>query len=175
VGQVLDDGEIPILLCPQLGEAQELIQLLRGQDHRLVLHRRIHAAAGVYGRRAPGLFGTQGLRRYQRPLDPERREVLLWPLQLRDSPSLGAQPSARRVVISGLVADAQDPGELGADAAFALSAGADFRGLLRFVRDCQPKAAVLLGRDLDGLAGDLRGLGIWVRTMGAHRQLDLFD
>ncbi len=174
VRQTLDDGRTPVLLCPVVGEAQLLVSLLAAAGLSLRLHRQIFAACSIYREELAGRFELLGARRYERPLAADAGEVLLWPVALHRSPSLAKQERSATALVSPLAGDPEARERVGCEAGFPLSAHADYRGLLEYVRACDPKVVVLTGAHTRELRDDLSAQGVTVSEVGPRQQLSLF-
>lgn len=162
-------GLRPVLFCSPLGEAQLVASLLHGAGVRWRAHRQIYAACRVY-RDAGAELGR--VRSFAGSLGEQ--EALLWPLDLRQSPSLGRLERTATGFVSGLALDRASRQAAACDAAFPISCHADYNGLLEYVRACEPGEVVLMEGDGDELEQDLRALGILVSSITTPRQMSLF-
>jgi hypothetical protein len=171
----LDEGRTPIIFCSAVGEAQEVIRLLAEADVEMQVHRTIYAATKVY--REEGLHSAEQLsavRRFQQPWSGNTRRALLWPLPLRNSPTIRRFPAHRPVLVSDLTIHGLNLDQAAGERAFALGFDADYRGLLSFVNACDAKEIVLSGPQVADLQQDLIALGRRARQIAPQQQLTLF-
>jgi putative mRNA 3-end processing factor len=169
----LELGETPVIFCSPLGEAQLIAHLLLEAGVRCRAHRQIFAACRVYQDAGVVLGGKKLLVRRWSTL-PGPGEAVLWPIRLRNSPSLERIKRQRTVFVSGLALDNKIKLQMRCDASFAISSHADFPGLLEYVRACEPKQVVLLQGFGTELRDDLEALGLEVSTLGPPQQMSLF-
>jgi hypothetical protein len=173
VETTLATKQLPILLCPPLGEAQLLVLLLQQAGHRLRVHRQIFAACGVYQELRPDALSIEQVRCYKRPIAASAGEVLLWPATLSSSEALLRHEQRRVALVSPRASDARLREELGAEAGFPISAAADYRGVLEYIDACQPVAVALTGSPSSALVDDLQAKGIHTLVVGPQKQLPL--
>lgn len=168
VGDAVAAGRSVVLLCPELGEAQEVAHLLLEAELPVMAHRRVATLCRVYREAGMPLGPVPQYRRGDGPV------ALLWPVDLRHSAVLKRLQGARTVLVSGRALDPQTRHEMGCDAAFALSCHADYSAVLEYVRACAPSRVVLVGGRPAHLLKDLRGLGLEVSMLGPREQMKLF-
>ncbi len=169
VGEALNRGQTAVLLCAALGEAQEVALLLQEAGLRVQAHRRVAALCKVYQESGPLQQVPQFRGLTSEPV------ALLWPSELRGSPVVTSLKKSCRALVSGAALDAPTREGLGQlDAAFALSAHADYSALLEYVRACNPGHVVLVGGTPRDLKRDLQGMGLEVELLAAREQMELF-
>lgn len=166
----LDEGTPVVIFSHPLGEAQEVARLLLEQGLPVRAHRRIDTACRVYAEAGLALEGVKQLGR--RPAAPP--VALLWPLSLRNSPTLRRFSHARTALVGAEALDPEARKLSNCEAAFPLSCSADYNGLMEYVKACNPGQVVLLSDAATDLEQDLRGLGMDVSTLGPSMQMDLF-
>jgi Cft2 family RNA processing exonuclease len=169
VAQTIEQECTPVILCSPIGEAQEVIALLLEGGIRCRVHRRIYAACQVYHQAG---YLPEGVRSFMG--QPGAKEALIWPVALRNSPSLARLPDIRRALVSGLALDEEAAKHLACDATFPLSAHSDYAGLLEYVQACKPGQVVLTHGASGELTEDLEALGIEVTRIAPPKQMDLF-
>jgi putative mRNA 3-end processing factor len=169
VADARERGETAVLFCPPLGEAQELASLLLSAGLVVHAHRQIVKVCRIHHRAGMPLAG---LRRYRGAV--RQVHVLLWPAELRWSPTLRRLASMRTALVSGWALDEEAVARMGCDAAFPFSCHADYAALLEYVRACSPGHVVLVSGPGKDLQEDLEGLGLRVSRAGTPRQMDLF-
>lgn len=170
----LELGEIPVIFCSPLGEAQLVAHLLLESGIRCRAHRQIFAACRVYQDAGIPLGSGRKLVRSWSTSQPGPGEAVLWPIRLRNSPSLQRIKRPRTVFASGFALDNESKLQMGCDASFAISSHADYPGLLEYVRACEPKQVVLLQGSGTELRDDMVALGLEVSTLGPPQQMTLF-
>ncbi|MBK8481261.1 MAG: hypothetical protein IPL40_08810 [Proteobacteria bacterium] len=167
--------QLPLLLVPPLGLAQELVHRLAGAGYILRLHRKIFAACQAYAASAATPLTLGALRRgvlRRRRGGWEAREVALWPDDPAEVLALVGLPKVRRALIGGGAGLAAAAGRLGCEAAFALGGEPSYAELAQQLRASQATQVVLLGaRDDDALERALRRDGWVVECCGPARQL----
>ena len=166
----LDDGSSVVIFCQPLGEAQEVAHLLLENDLPVRAHRRVDMACRVYAEAGLPLEGVKQLGR-GKVTEPV---VLLWPISLRNSPTLRRFSGSRTALVGPEALDAEALRLASCDAAFPLSCLADYNGLIEYVKACQPGKVILHAEPTTDLEKDLRGLGMVVTAMGQPTQMDLF-
>ncbi|MFH1132322.1 MAG: hypothetical protein V1754_13375 [Pseudomonadota bacterium] len=174
VSQAFTEGVPPILFCSSLGEPQEVMRLMAREGIRVVAHREIFSACSVYTKHAPVSLNMSNVHQYSRRCDPKQREVLIWPIRLRWSPSLQRFPSARTAFLSDFSLYKGIRKELACDTSFALGTHADYSRLLEYVRTCAPKQVLVTGATSQDLVADLQALGMAISQIGPQEQLALF-
>ena len=175
VEDAFDERRVPVIFCPLLDAAPRVAHLLSSRHVALRLHRSILAVLRVHHRENAAIDLSR-MRRYRGALDVVRRpEALLWPLALRQSPTISRLSRARLAVVSERALVDAYRAELGVENGFALSSHADHAALLDYVRACQPEQVVLTGCDESALGQDLEALGMEVHRVGRRLQLGLFD
>ncbi len=170
VTDALAEGAPVVVFCPPLGEAQEVAHLLLEAGLPVRAHRRIDTACRAYTTAGIDLSGVKQLSRSAQPPP----EALLWPLTLRNSPTLRRYHHARTALVGSEALDPEARALCNCEASFALSCLADYGGLMEYVKACNPGQVVLLANAATELEEDLRGLGISVSTLGPSMQMDLF-
>lgn len=170
VSEALGRGQTAVLLCAALGEAQEVALLLQEVGLRVLAHRRVAALCKVYQESEGPLSPVPQFR------GPTTEPIaLLWPSELRGSASLASLKNSCTALVSGMALDDQARESMGRlDAAFALSAHADYSALLEYVRACSPGQVVLVGGTPRDLQRDLQGMGMEVELLAAREQMELF-
>jgi len=170
VEDVLGRKATPVLLCSPLGEAQMVMHLLAQAGVACRVHRQVFAATRVYIEAGVPL---QEVRRWPgSSTDPPG--AVIWPINLHDSAALQRLGDVRRALVSGLALDEEIRRQMHCDAAFAISAHADYPAYLEYVQACQPKSVVLTqGANLE-LQKDLQALGVHVSLVGPPQQMSLF-
>lgn len=171
VGRTLGDGATPVLLADRLGKAQDLIHLLCEAGFRVRAHRAIYEITKIYkalGRSFPGARRFRGT--------PARDEVLVWPVSLRGSPSIGRMRRPLRLAVcSGRAAF--EAGTLQrqhrAQAAFPLSLHSGFPELLDYVRGCGAGRVLLHRGRVEACVAALRAAGIDAAPLTPPEQLSL--
>lgn len=168
--KALERKSTPVFFCQPLGEAQEVAHLLLRQGLPVRAHRQILATSRVYTQSGAPLGELKRLAG-----SSTTPAAVLWPIGLRTSPSLAKLPSPETAFVSGLAVDEKARQAAACDAAFALSARADYAGMLEYVRACSPDLVVLCQAEPGGeLAGDLQAMGIEVASVGPPVQMPLF-
>ena len=164
----LAEGVTPVLLAYSLGKSQEVLAALEPRGFHFLLHDAIYkttqlaeelgAAFPPYDRWTPGagagcvVLCPPHLCRWMRP----------------------KLPPARTAIISGWAADPSARYRYGADAAFCLSDHADYRDLLAYVQQVQPRRVYTVHGYAAEFAGDLRRLGYDASALDEADQLELF-
>jgi hypothetical protein len=121
--------------------------------------------------RAAGL-PVPDLARFTGALGPG--QALLWPAPERDAPILKRLAAPAFLLASGAAADPAAVAKLRVDAAVALSATADYAGLLRYIEATGPReVAVTHGGDGE-LCQALRQRGVDAYPVGPPEQISLF-
>jgi len=169
VSDTLARGASPLLFCSPLGEAQLVVQRLQAADLRCRVHRNLLPTCSVY--RSAGLL-TAEVRRFSGRMRPG--EVLIWPIGLHRSAALRGLTSVRTALVSGLALDMEPRQRMGCDAAFVLSAYADYPAHLEYVRACEPRQVILTQGPCQQLREDLEGLGVQVSSIGPALLMTLF-
>jgi len=167
--EALQRGQTPVFFCEPVGESQDLTRILLEAGVPVRAHRLHCVASRVYERAGSPLEGLACHRR--------RGEVtpaaLLWPPRLRTSPALERLGELRTAFVSGLALDEETRAAADCEAAFALSAQADYPGIVQYVQACKPKQVLLGGGCGSDLAEDLAALGMEVSSLGSPEQMDL--
>jgi putative mRNA 3-end processing factor len=172
VRDALSRGEVAVLFCSPLGEAQEVAALLHASAIPVRAYRQTLTLCRVYER--AGVLSS-GVRRWLGPPSPgEPPFALLWPSDLRDSPALARLPALRTAFVSGYALDEEVRGAMRCEASFALSCHADYPALLEYVQACKPRQVLLTQRAGGELADDLRALGFLVADVEPPRQMEMF-
>lgn len=175
VRRTLAAGETPVLLCPPVGLAQELVSLFWSEGIGARLHREIHAACCVYAKHAVASFDSLPLRRYDPRCGIERgEEVIIWPVRLSSSPALCRLDNVRRALVSPRAITQTVLGTTGCDACFALPDLAGHAAMVDYIRACKARHVVLVGSGSGDLAARLDGLGMSVSRLSPQQQLELF-
>ncbi len=169
VKDCLERENTPVLFCNPVGEAQEIAQILSSQGICCRMHRQIYYTSRVF-QSAGASLGD--FRMFSGNVSPE--ETLLWPIALRESPTLAKVPAQRSALVSGAALDPESQKKAACEAAFAISSHADYPGILEYVRASNPAQVVLPLGASDELKADLQALGIKVSNIGPPQQLDLF-
>lgn len=166
----MEDGTSVVIFCQPLGEAQEVAHLLLQSDLQVKAHRRIDMACRVYSEAGIPLEGVKqlGRKKGDEPL------VLIWPLALRNSPTLRRFSGARTALVGPEALDPEARRLASCDAAFPLSCLADYNGLIEYIKACQPGKVILHAEPTTDLEQDLRALGMEVTSLGHPTQMDLF-
>jgi len=177
VKQTLADRETPVLLCPPLGTAQELVALL--SEHKIAtrVHPQIMAATQAYVEHQTSTKGALDLSlvRPMRARVPATTMAVVWPQSLAQSVTIQRLQSPRRALVAAELPDDETRLRLRLDASFPMSPCADYAGLLEYVRACGPRRVLLIGTQRSELTGDLRALGFDAEWIGPRRQLNLFE
>jgi len=168
----IDEGTPALIFCQPLGEAQEVAHLLLEQGVEVRAHRRIDMACRTYTEAGINLAGVKQLRvggaKGPGPV------AVLWPLPLRNSPTLRRLSGARTALVGPEALDPESRRLASCDAAFPLSCVADYNGLIEYVKACQPGKVILHAEPTTDLEQDLRGLGMEVSSLGKATQMSLF-
>lgn len=170
-GEVLAEGDSPVLVAEALGMAQELCHLLASEGLKVRAHRAVAKwnrrvrDCGVPLARAPEL---------RRPLGP-REVAVIPPEALEALPRLA--PRGRVALVSADAAELSSRQTLGAEVGFALSCHADDEALRRFVVDSGARQVYLGPHQGGRLAPSLRALGLGVTCFAPpseRSQMELF-
>ncbi|MCB9557152.1 MAG: hypothetical protein H6707_13675 [Deltaproteobacteria bacterium] len=170
VEQCIADQTTPVLLFETTADALLVARLLSDGGIAVRAHRAIHAVCQAYDAAIEARWAG-AVKRYQRRLRPGAA-ALLWPLDQAGSPA-ASQERAKTALVTPR-AQLHRRALPAADAAFALSASSDYRGLLDYVRASRPQAVLFVGGYSESLAADLQALGILVGHKGPQSQLKLF-
>ena len=174
--RAFDDGRVPILLCPPIGEAQVIARMLLTQGIETNAHWQVFAACRVYGQALPAQVGANRVQRYASVLRPADRRALLWPAHLAASPALERQKHQRRALVAANPTCYQSADRHKNAAIYRLRMSPTRRSLVDYIRQCQPKQAYLAGhRTHQSAAQALERSGIAVTLVDNPRQLSLFS
>lgn len=169
----IEEGTPALIFCQPLGEAQEVAHLLLEQGIEVRAHRRIDMACRTYTEAGIDLAEVKQLRGGGGTGGPGPVAVL-WPLSLRNSPTLRRFSGARTALVGPEALDPESRRLACCDAAFPLSCVADYNGLIEYVKACQPGMVILHAEPTTDLEQDLRGLGMAVTSLGQATQMTLF-
>lgn len=169
----LESGATPLIFLPPLGEAQEVLALLKDANLAVSMHRQIHALTKVYAERALASLSLAGVRRFTGTAR-EGDRVLLWPLHLWRSASLKGLKNVRRALVTDLVIRADVPLDLQHEKSFSFGNTADYGDVLDYVRAVEPAEVCLCGPNVSDLIEDLGAMGLETFQVGNQEQLPLF-
>ncbi len=167
--RALQDGVAVVLLCERLGMAQPLSTMLEVEGFRVRLHRSQHRYLAPL--RDLGVEAGQA-RRFEGGTDGW--DVLLWPVDLRDSTALPEPEDRRMALLSPVALEAHAAEAHGCHAAFPFSDHADFPRVSRYVKAAAPTRLYLLPDTPAELEGALAERGRKVQRFGTPAQLELF-
>lgn len=128
----------PVIFAYSLGKAQETIKILGDKGYRLRVHKRIYEIAKVYEQ-----LGVR-LRNYT-PFPPftPLRDVLLLPPYAKNFRDI--KPIKKRMaILTGWALDKDATSRFGVDEVIPLSDHADYKELIRYVVEAQPKKVYTL-------------------------------
>jgi len=136
---VMERGEVPVVLAYALGRAQEVIQLLISRGFKVALERRIFELALIYEELGVELGPYESF-------DPQNFDgrVLIFPPHLWNSPVLRRIPRKRTIAVTGWAIDGRQRSWYRSDMAFPISDHADFDDLTRYVEITQPRQVYLI-------------------------------
>ncbi len=168
----IERGSTPVFFCTPCGEAQEVATLLLHAGITVRAHRKIYTVSQVYEQ--VGAM-PRGLRRFKGATKDEGGlDAVIWPVVLRNSPSLQKVINPTTAFVSGMAMDEEARGMMNCDTSFVLSSHADYSGLLEYVRACEPQHVVLTNGSANEFKEDLEALGMEVSIITSPRQMDLF-
>jgi DNA ligase-1 len=166
--EAIDNDETPVLLGYSLGKSQELLCGLGEAGLPLMLHGTVHKLTKIYEQ-----FG-QCFPPYEKyDADTARLKVLLCPPSVAGSAMLRNLGRTRVAVLTGWAVDPNCRFRYQAHAAFPLSDHADFRDLVEFVNQVQPKKVFTLHGFAAEFAQTLRDLGFDAQPLSQEDQLAL--
>ena len=171
VGRTVDSGATPVLLADRLGKAQDLLQLLGEAGVGVRAHRSIHEATAIYrefGRSFPGVRRFRGT--------PARDEALVWPIELRSSPSIGRMRRQLRIAVcSGRAAFEEGAlkRQYRAQAAFPISCHSGYGALREYIRATGPEQVLLHSGRTEACAAALQADGVNAAVLTGPEQLSL--
>jgi hypothetical protein len=159
----------PVVLTHARGAQREIALALEREGIALRADRATMTAALAY--RAAGL-PVPPLTRFAGALGPT--EALLWPAVGRAAPILNRLTAPVFLLASGAAGDASLVANARVDAAVALSATADFAGLLRYVEATGPREVAVTHAGDGELCHALRLRGVDAYPVGPPEQISLF-
>ena len=166
--EALDNDETPVLLGYSLGKSQELLCGLGDAGLPIMLHGTVHKLTKIYEQ-----FG-QCFPPYEKyEAEGARGKVLLCPPNVAGSAMLRNLGRTRVAVLTGWAVDPNCRFRYQAHAAFPLSDHADFRDLVEFVNQVQPKKVFTLHGFAAEFAQTLRDLGFDAQPLSQEDQLAL--
>ena len=166
--EALDNEETPVLLGYSLGKSQELLCSLGDAGLPLMLHGTVFNLTKIYEQ-----FG-QCFPPYEKyDAENARQKVLLCPPNVTGSAMLRNLGRIRVAVLTGWAVDPNCRFRYQAHAAFPLSDHADFRDLVEFVHQVQPKKVFTLHGFAAEFAQTLRDLGYDAQPLSQEDQLAL--
>lgn len=169
VRETLEDGAIPVLLGYALGKAQEILRLLAGAGHPVMLHKAVFEM-------------TQALAPQLGPLPPlelfdaarAHGHVLIFPPGTQRSLALRRLKVCRSALLSGWALQPGARYRYQVDEVFPLSDHADYDELLAAVETVQPRRIWLVHGPAREFAADLRARGWQAWSLEEADQLELF-
>lgn len=162
-------GMIPVLLGYSFGKAQEIMALLKGSDHQLVIYPTVKKLVGVYEQ-----FGFEFPPHEE--FVPGMRlagKVLVMPPMGRRRDPLADVKGLRRAMFSGWGIDPSAKYRYGVDEVFPLSDHAGYSDLLAFVEQVAPRRVLTTHGYVKEFARDLRRLGVEAWSLQGADQLEL--
>lgn len=169
VRETLEDGAIPVLLGYALGKAQEILRLLAGAGHPVMLHKAVFEMTQAL---APQLGPLPPLELF----DPARAHghVLIFPPGTQRSLALRRLKVCRSALLSGWALQPGARYRYQVDEVFPLSDHADYDELLAAVEAVQPRRIWLVHGPAREFAADLRARGWEAWSLEEADQLELF-
>jgi DNA ligase 1 len=169
VRETLEDGAIPVLLGYALGKAQEILRLLAGTGHPVMLHKAVFEMTQAL---APQLGPLPDFELF----DPARApgHVLIFPPGTQRSLALRRLKTCRTALLSGWALQPGARYRYQVDEAFPLSDHADYDELLAAVDAVQPRQVWLVHGPTREFAADLRARGWQAWSLEQADQLELF-
>lgn len=165
--EVLEDGEVPILLGYSLGKAQEILSSLHGLGVPIMLHGSIATMAQVYTE-----FGIPFPEFVEWDAAAAGGHVLICPPAAAGSRALTAIKNRRVAALTGWALDPAANHRMGVDVAFPLSDHADYDDLLAHVVAVAPRRVLTLHGFAREFARDLRARGIEAWALNGPNQLE---
>jgi DNA ligase 1 len=166
--EALDNDETAVLLGYSLGKSQELLCGLGDAGLPIMLHGTVHKLTKIYEG-----FGQCFPPYEQYEAEGARGKVLLCPPNVAGSAMLRNLGRTRVAVLTGWAVDPNCRFRYQAHAAFPLSDHADFRDLVEFVNQVQPKKVFTLHGFAAEFAQTLRDLGFDAQPLSQEDQLAL--
>ncbi len=169
VRETLEDGAIPVLLGYALGKAQEILRLLAGAGHPVMLHKSVFEMTQAL---APQLGPLPDFELF----DPARApgHVLIFPPGTQRSLALRRLKTCRTALLSGWALQPGARYRYQVDEVFPLSDHADYDELLAAVETVQPRQVWLVHGPAREFAADLRARGWQAWSLEEADQLELF-
>ncbi len=169
VRETLEDGAIPVLLGYALGKAQEILRLLAGAGHPVMLHKAVFEMTQAL---APQLGPLPDFELF----DPARApgHVLIFPPGTQRSLALRRLKVCRTALLSGWALQPGARYRYQVDEVFPLSDHADYDELLAAVEAVQPRRIWLVHGPAREFAADLRARGWQAWSLEQADQLELF-
>lgn len=169
VRETLEDGGIPVLFGYALGKAQEILRLLAGTGHPVMLHKAVFDMT-------EGLAPQLGPLPDYRLFDPSEAagHVLVFPPGTQRSQALRRLKTCRTAMLSGWALQPGARYRYQVDEVFPLSDHADYEELLAAVETVQPRRVWLVHGPTREFAADLRARGWEAWSLEQADQLELF-
>jgi Cft2 family RNA processing exonuclease len=166
--QVIDCGEVPVLLAYSLGKTQELVCALLTAGLVPMLHESAWKVTRLYSTLSPKF--PEGYQRFK-PSEVAGH-VVIWPPGGDRTELTSKLPRHRAAMVTGWAIDPSMKYRYRCDVAFPLSDHADYDDLLRFVELVQPRRVLTVHGFAVEFAADLRRRGIEAWALGAANQLE---
>jgi putative mRNA 3-end processing factor len=168
VRSCLRDGFFPVIACPPLGTAQDVMKLLHDEGVSMEVHASIDATNQV--------LRNQGMDVPKAQLFDRRRKhesAIIWPLHLLDSPVLAQLQKVRTLALTGTATVQALRRTIKADLALPWTRHPSFAQTLQFVRAVNPQAVYTVFGFEKELAAALQEAGFNARDLTAGKQLRL--
>ncbi len=162
-------GAAPVILAPAFGPALEIAHALAALGIALRGHRAVVAAGAAF--RAAGV-AVPVMARFAGKLGAD--EVLLWPPDARETPSLERVAPARFAFVSGFSQDPEAARKVRADVTIALSNQADHDDLVAYIEATGAREVAVHRGHAEAFAAHLRTRGLDAYPIGPPHQMDLF-
>jgi DNA ligase-1 len=166
--EVIEDGEVPVLLGYSLGKAQEILCSIEGAGLIAMLHGSVYQMTRIYEQ-----FGQSFCKYLRYNGNDIAGKVLICPPSANRSRMLEKIPRKRVALISGWAVDPDAVYRYQVDAAFPLSDHADYDDLLRYVELVQPRRVFTLHGFAATFATDLRARGVEAWALSEENQMEL--
>ena len=165
----LAERRVPVLLGYSFGKAQEIMAMLNGTDHELVIYPTVEKLMGVYVR-----FGFEfpAYEVFELGMDLAGKVLVMPPMGRKHNP-LADTKGLRRAMFSGWGIDPSAKYRYGVDEVFPLSDHAGYTDLVEFVRAVDPVQVLTTHGYVGEFARDLRRLGIEAWSLKGTDQLEL--
>lgn len=168
VREILDDGEIPVLLGYSLGKAQEILSALKPLNVPVMLHSAVWKMTEVLGEALQQMPEMKPFEAAQ-----AAGHVLVFPPSAAKSQALRKLKVCRTAMLSGWALQSGAKFRYQVDAAFPLSDHADYPELLQTVATVAPRKVWLVHGFAREFAADLRRRGHDAWALGQVDQLEL--